>query len=386
MLTLVLLRRYYAESEPEPYKTRRHLSWSGRHKLGFVTEVPQELNSRFLVAFPDGSTTLYYPNGTVCCVLSNCPQPKEQDLTRTLNIFHHTHPDMIVASFNPSGVGSVWYENKVPAFLSTLLGGCVYTEQGVPARSWTWNNIDTEDFLLKISDYLTLYFTANGELFLHLQLAEECVFLNVKTSKSPMEELVLTPTLQSTSLFRSVTAQTLLNAPKTRNRRRARQKRVSSTRVTDDSETEELLYPHKHSLADPVDRYLINTSKKVVKVSEELLQQLRTQLGWSRTRASRAVSANTPPDKLPTGFRQVAGGCKKKWCVTVGLNCTPYLVFPERRGDAKKRGAKAGNRVKTPKKRISLTCPVSLRELLATGDEMTCTYYTIYMIYRLYMC
>ena len=324
------LVKYYTEFENEPYRSKRPFSWAGRHKVGFVTEVPQDINSQFIFAFPDGSTTLYYPNGVICCVMSSFALPKEQELTRTINIFHHQRPDFIVASFNPSGAGSCWYDNKVPAFLSTILGGCIYNEAGLTSKSWSWNSIDIEDFLLPINDFLSLYFTSTGEIYLHLQLSEECIFINVKTARPVIEEVVQSPTLQSGLQFRSVTAQTILNAPKTRNRRRMRQKRISSTRVTDDSETEELMYPHKHCIADQADRYLINTSKKVVKSVEEFLLHFRQELSLGRTtKASRSVSAVSKVTisdsesaliKLPTGFKSVAGGCKKKHCITVNLN------------------------------------------------------------------
>jgi len=383
------LLKYYSEFESEPYKIRRPFSWSGRHKVGFVTEVPQDTSSQFIFAFPDGSTTLYYPNGLICCVLSNCPILKEQDLTRTVNIFHHLQADFIVASFNPSGVGSCWYNHKSPAFLSTILGGCIYNEEGVPCKSWSWNNIDTDDFLLTINDFLTLFFTSSGEVYLHLQLSEECVFINVKTGKIPTDDTVQSPVLMSNVAFRSVTAQTILNAPKTRNRRRLRQKRISSTRVTDDSENEELLYPHKHSIADPTDRYLINTSKKIVRTVDEFLQSLRQELSLGKTsqRNSRAVSAASKASKgasdsestllkLPAGFKTISGGCKKKTCVTINLNSSPFLIFPERRDPKKKswkvRSSSACSRIKSPRKRLTRTCPVAMRLFMATNEEMMC--------------
>lgn len=391
------LLKYYSEFEYEPYKSRRPFSWSGRHKVGFVTEVPQDTSSQFIFAFSDGSTTLYYPNGSICCVLSNCPLPKEQELTRSVNVFHHLHPDFIVASFNPSGVGSCWYSQKAPAFLSTLLGGCIYNEKGVPCKSWSWNNIDSDDFLLTINDFLTLFFTSSGEVFLHLQLSDECVFINVKTPKVPIEDTVQSPTLQSSVAFKSVTAQTILNAPKTRNRRRMRQKRISSTRVTDDSETEELLYPHKHSIADPTDRYLINTSKKIVKTVDEFLLNLRQEFSLGRTssRNSRAMSATSKASKgatdsevtllkLPTGYKTISGGCKKKTCITINLNCAPYLVFPERRDPRRKnwktRGTlSASSRIKSPRKRLTRTCPVAMRLFLATSEEIMCEFSSFFL-------
>ena len=385
------LIKYYSEFESEPYRNRRPFSWSSRHKVGFVTEVPQDMSSQFIFAFPDGSTTLYYPNGSVCCVLSNYPLQKEQDFTRTINIFHHLQSDFIVASFNPSGVGSCWYNHKTPAFLSTILGGCVYNEEGVPCKSWSWNSVDTDDFLLTINDFLTLFFTSSGEVYLHLQLSEECVFINVKTAKIPADDTVQSPVLMSNVAFRSVTAQTILNAPKTRNRRRLRQKRISSTRVTDDSETEELLYPHKHSLADPTDRYLINTSKKIVKTVDEILLNFRQELSLGRTsqRNSRAVSAASKASKgasdsettllkLPAGFKTISGGCKKKTCVTINLNSAPFLIFPERRDPKKKnwkvRGSSACSRIKSPRKRLTRTCPIAMKLYLATNEEMMCKF------------
>ena len=381
------LIRYYTELDSEPYKTRRPFSWSARHKIGFVTEVPQNINAQFIFAFPDGSTTLYYPNGSICAVVSNYAMPKEQDLTRTINIFHHIQPGFIVASFNPSGVGSCWYDSKSPAFLSTLLGGCIYNKEGVTYKSWSWNNIDSEDFLLPINDLVSLYFTAAGEVNLHLQLADECVYINAKTAKTPLEDSTQSPVLLSTVAFNSVTAQTILNAPKTRGRRKMRQKRVSSTRVTDDSETEEILYPHKHSLADPTDRHLINTTRKITKNVEEFLLHFRQELslGRSSQRVNRNISTNkagpvkseTTLLKLPEGYTALPKGCKKKTCVTVNLNSAPYLMFPERCDPKKKtcrgRGSSAtSRRMRLSKRRFTPTCPVALRVLTLAGEEVMC--------------
>ena len=382
------LLRYYTELDSEPYKTKRPFSWSARHKIGFVTEVPQNINSQFIFAFPDGSTTLYYPNGSMCAVISNYLLPKEQDLTRTINVFHHLLPGFIVASFNPSGVGSCWFDSKSPAFLSTILGGCIYNKDGATCKSWSWNSIDTEDFLLPINDIVSLYFTSTGEINLHLQLSDECVFINVKTSKTPLEDANQSPVLLSTVAFNSVTAQTILNAPKTRGRRKMRAKRVSSTRVTDDSETEEIHYPHKHSLVDATDRHLINTSRKITKNVEEFLLHFRQELSLGRNsqRVSRNISSATKTGpvtsettllKLPEGFQTLPKGCKRKTCVTVNLNCTPYLVFPERRDPKKKTwktrgGSATSRRVKSAKKRFTPSCPVALRVLIVTGEEIIC--------------
>eukprot|EP00116_Pleurobrachia_bachei_P000570 sb/3460832/ len=375
------LIKLYPEFETDLYRPKRALSWANRHKIGLITEVPHEPSSQLIYAFPDGSTTIYYPDGNICAVVTSCQQGKEQDLTRTINVFQQHQQNNIIASFSPSGVGSVWYDGGKPAFLSTVLGGCIYSTSGMPSKSWSWNNVDTEDFLLPITDYLTLYFNNSGEVNLHLQLGEECVFVNVKSSRAPTEEAPPTGlTLVSGLSFRSNTAQAILNAPKTRGRRKMRQKRVSSTRVTDDSETEELHYPHKHSLADQVDRYLITNTKRIVKSVEELLLHFRQELSLGRLRSAdvRATDSEITLLQLPEGYKTVSGGkCKKKSCISLGLNVPPYLVCPER--GVKKRGWKvrgssavSGNGLRSPRKRACNTCPISLRLFTNTGQEAPC--------------
>jgi len=386
------LLKFYGEQDKENYRTRKPFSWSARHKVGFVTEVPQDEKQQFIFSFPDGSLTLYYPNGMLCCVISSTSSPKEQECTRTINVYHPEDTNFIIASFNPSGCGSCWYAKGIPAFLSTLLGCCIYNESGFASKSWSWNSNDMEDFMMPLNDFITLYYTAAGEIFLHLQLAEECVLIGVKSVRPIVDDPITSPSLLSSMVFKSQTAQIILNAPKTtRGRRRLRQKRISSTRVTDDSETEELLYPHKHSIADATDRYLINTRKKALKAVDELLLHLRQEMSLakpSQPRASPSIKHTrfiSTPDKTsssasdnaivkpPQGFKLIgAPCCKKKHCITINLNHSPFIVFPEKSPKTwrAQRSKPLSSTSSVPQHNIA--CPIAFRYWLQNSEEIFC--------------
>lgn len=386
------LLKFYGEHDKESYRNRKPFSWAARHKVGFVTEVPQDEKQQFIFSFPDGSLTLYYPNGMLCCVISSTSSPKEQECTRTINVYHPEDTNFIIASFNPSGCGSCWYAKGIPAFLSTLLGCCIYNESGFASKSWSWNSNDMDDFMMPLNDFITLYYTTAGEIFLHLQLAEECVLVGVKSVRPIVDDPITSPSLLSSMVFKSQTAQIILNAPKTtRGRRRLRQKRISSTRVTDDSETEELLYPHKHSIADATDRYLINTRKKALKAIDELLLHLRQELSLAKpspSRASPSVKHVTrlisTPDKTsssasdnaivqpPQGFKLIGGPCcKKKHCITININHTPFIVFPEKSPKTwRAQKSKLASVVTVPQ--YSTACPVAFRHWLQNSEEVLC--------------
>ena len=371
--------RYFVEADNDLYRSKRPFTWANRHKVGFVTEVPQDNKSQFLFAFNDGSTTIYYHSGSICCIISNCPYPKEQDCTRTINVFHHNNPDQIIASFNPSGTGSVWYDNTHPAFISTILGGCIFDKDGIVTKSWSWHYIDFSNFTVSVNEYLSVVVTSRGSVNLHLILSEECVTVNVKSKLVPGDEVIqnATPVLLSGFQFKSNSAKAILSAPKTRMKRKMRQKRVSSSRtMTEDWDSSaEVVYTHKHFLPDATDRYLINNTRKVIRNVEDILTTFKEHLevlaDTSDGKISEIIKPITLQVKLPPNVKTTSSVniCSRATCIRVYLNKPPYLVLPNKSA-TKTIPRSASTRARSSTETRHRKCPKTLKLFIATGEKV----------------
>ncbi|XP_071949533.1 glutamate-rich protein 6-like [Antedon mediterranea] len=170
-----------------------------------ILEKTYEDGKSFLIMFPDGTGTVFYPSGHPAIMILSTEKGKYT------YIVHDDRPgtQIIQAVFEPSGQGTCYHPNGVVKLNMNQFGGVFLDGQGARKKRWTWKDHTThvhappfQPICFAISKYVSLRCLAQDQITLLYSCNKRSVRFNVGVKlKLIAPENIPLPDIDEDALF-----------------------------------------------------------------------------------------------------------------------------------------------------------------------------------------